>query len=236
MTEELYKAQDSLLDKVFSNTSRLGIQSIILGGGTALARYYLHHRVSYDLDFFVGGSFSPERLSITLGQIGVSLSDVHIEEGGRYARQLHGYAVVDGSMVKISFVEDVYEGMWPKRDFGSVTTEEIGGLYHRKLRTISGSGYGKNTIGARQTARDLFDAYVLNRGQPIHEFIAESNKHGANFPMDAFCANLLGMPWIDLMDEFEGLDLLAPYLGTTLIGDVKPALVNEALRLQNLVE
>lgn len=237
MTQGINKAQDLLLDKVFSNTSTLGIPNTILGGGTALARFYLHHRVSYDLDFFVGGGFSPERLSIALGQIGVILSDVHIEDGGQFVHQLHGYADVDGSLVKVSFVEDVYEGMWPRNTFDKVITEEIGGLYHRKLRTISGSGYGKNTSGARQTARDLFDAYVLNQKiQPISEFLAESNRHGANFPADAFCANLLGMPWIDLMDEFEGLELLAPYQSATLIGDVKPALVSEALRIQNLTE
>lgn len=237
MTQSLYKAQNLLLDKVFSNTSKLGIHNIILGGGTALARFYLNHRVSYDLDFFVGGGFSPEKLSIALGQIGVTLSDVHIEDGGQFVHQLHGYAKVDGSMVKVSFVEDVYEGMWPRKTFDKVITEEIGGLYHRKLRTISGSGYGKNTTGARQTARDLFDAYVLNlQIQPISEFLTESNRHGANFPVDAFCANLLGMPWIDLMDEFGGLELLTPYLGTTLIGDVKPALVGEALRIQNLTK
>lgn len=237
MTQVLYTAQDAVLDTVFSNTIKLGVPNIILGGGTALARFYLHHRVSYDLDFFVGGSYSPEKLSITLGQIGIILNDVQIESGGQFAHQLHGYADVKGTMVKMSFVEDVYEGMWPKKVFDNVITEEIGGLYHRKLRTISGSGYGKITKGARQTARDLFDAYVLNKQiQPVHEFLTESNQHGANFPADAFCANLLGMPWIDLMDEFEGLELLSPYLGTTLIGDVKPALTNGALRIQKLLE
>jgi hypothetical protein len=148
---------------------------------------------------------------------------------------LHGYANVDGSTVKISFVEDVYEDMWPKKKFGKVISEQIGGLYHRKLRTISGSGYGKDTKGAHQTARDLFDAYVLsNQVQPIHSFLSEANQHGANFPQDAFCANIMSMPWIDLMDEFEGLELFSPYLGLTLIGDIKPLLVNEAIAIQEL--
>lgn len=235
MTEVLYKAQDAILDKVFSNLAQIGIPDCILAGGTALSRYYLHHRVSYDLDFFVGGSFSPERLSIAIGRIGINLSDVHIEAGSVFAHQLHGYAKVGESIVKISFVEDVYEDMWSKKKFGNVITEEIGGLYHRKLRTISGSGYGKDTKGARQTARDLFDAYVLNNQvQPIHGFLNEANQHGANFPQDAFCANIMSMPWIGLMDEFEGLELISPYLGLTLIGDIKPVLVNEAIAIQGL--
>ncbi len=235
MTQSLYGKQDTILDKVFSNLVQIGIPNCILAGGTALSRYYLHHRVSYDLDFFVGGGFSPEKLSIAIGRIGINLSDVHIESGSVYAHQLHGYANADESIVKISFVEDVYEDMWPKKKFGNVITEEIGGLYHRKLRTLSGSGYGKDTKGARQTARDLFDAYVLSSQiQPIHSFLIESNQRGANFPQDALCANIMSMPWIDLMDEFEGLELLSPYLGLTLIGDVKPVLVNEAIAIQEL--
>ncbi|MEO8331317.1 MAG: nucleotidyl transferase AbiEii/AbiGii toxin family protein [Gallionella sp.] len=236
MTHELYKAQDALLDKVFSNLIQLGIPNCIMAEGTALARYYLHHRVSYDLDFFVASVLSPEKLSVNLGRIGINLSDIQIETGGIFAHQLHGYAIVDGETVKISFVEDnIYDGMWPKKSFGNVLTEEIGGLYHRKLRTISGSGYGKNTTGARQTARDLFDVYVLNKQiQPLHGFLADANKHGANFPEDAFCANIMSMPWFDLMDEFEGLEFISPYVGLSLIGDIKPVLVNEAITIQKL--
>ncbi|MDX8386654.1 MAG: nucleotidyl transferase AbiEii/AbiGii toxin family protein [Gallionella sp.] len=236
MTLTLYKAQDIILEKVFSNLVQLGIPNCILAGGTAMARYYLHHRVSYDLDFFVGGDLSPEKLSINIGRIGINLSDIQIESGGVFAHQLHGYANTGGDTVKISFVEDkVYEGMWPKMNFDKVTTEEIGGLYHRKLRTISESGYGRDTKGARQTARDLFDVYVLcKKIQPVHNFLADANKHGANFPEDAFCANILAMPWIDLMDEFEGLELLSPYTGLSLIGDIKPTLVEEAITIQKL--
>jgi hypothetical protein len=125
--------------------------------------------------------------------------------------------------------------MWPHRQFGRVITEEIGGLYHRKLRTISGGGYGEQVRGARQTARDLFDVFVLNKQvASIKQFLAEANAHGANFPVDALCANLLSMPWIDLMGEFEGLERLAPYDELSLIGDIKPALVGQALALQNV--
>ncbi len=234
----LYKAQDVILENVFSNLVRLGIQDCILGGGTALARYYLKHRVSYDLDFFVAGNLSPERLSVELGRIGISLQDIEIESGGKLVHQLHGYSNIEKTIVKVSFIEDsIYSGMWPKANFGIVITEKIGGLYHRKLRTISGNGYGKDTRGSRQTARDLFDCYVLNQQvQALHSFIEDANKNGANFPQDAFCANLMAMPWIDLMNEFEGLELLAPYERLSLIGDIKQALINEAMIIQNLNE
>lgn len=235
MTYSLYKAQDALLETIFSHLPELEIADTILAEGTALARYYLNHRVSYDLDFFVGHAFSPERLATKLGSIGIHLSDIDAQSDGKWANQLHGYTTVDGQMVKISFIEDIYVDTWPHQLFGSVITEEIGGLYHRKLRTISGTGYGKETKGARQTARDLFDVYVLNHQvKPIDRFLREANSHGANFPIDALCANLLAMPWIELMDEFENLELLPPHQTCSLIGDVKPALVQQALAMQKI--
>lgn len=237
MTVKLYKAQDAILNQVFQNLDRLRIPNTILAGGTALARYYLHHRVSYDLDFFAPGRFSPNGLSILLGKAGITLSDVQIEEGGNYSHHLHGYADFSGVTVKISFVEDVYEGMWPTVNFGEVITEKIDGLYHRKLRTVSGSDYGKETKGARQTARDLFDIYVLSQKiKPLHAFVEEINGHGANFPQDAFCANLLSMPWMDLMDEFDRLERLAPYEKITLMRDVKDELIAETLKIQEFIE
>ena len=235
MTVTTYKAQDAVLKKVFSNLGKLGIPNCILAGGSALARYYLHHRVSYDLDFFVAGQFSPERLLVQLSKAGIVIHDMQIEEGGSFVTQLHGYTDLLGSTLKISFVEDVYEGMWPTKNFKHVITEKVEGLYHRKLRTISGSGYGKETKGARQTARDLFDTFVLSKKvKPLHSFIEEINKAGANFPQDAFCANILSMPWMDLMDEFDRLERLLPYDSFTFMRDVRKELVNGAIQIQHL--
>lgn len=235
MTFDIYKAQDAVLKKVFTHLAQLGIPQCILAGGTALARYYLHHRVSYDLDFFVAGKFSTERLLVQLSKAGIVMHDVQIEEGGNYVTQLHGYTESSGSPLKISFVEDVYEGMWPTKKFGNVITEKVEGLYHRKLRTISGSGYGKETKGARQTARDLFDTFVLSKKiKPLYSFVEKINAAGANFPQDAFCANIFSMPWMDLMDEFDRLERLPPYDSTTFMKDVREELVNGAIQIQNL--
>ena len=235
MGTEIYKAQDAVLEKVFANLDMLGIPNCILAGGTALARFYLQHRVSYDLDFFVPGRFSTERLLVKLSKAGLAMHDVQIEEGGSFVTQLHGYTDWQGTMLKISFVEDVYEGMWPTRNFDHVITEIVEGLYHRKLRTISGSGYGRETKGARQTARDLFDTYVLSKQiKSLCSFVEEINSDGANFPQDAFCANIFTMPWMDLMEEFGRLELLPHYEETTFMREVRDELVNSTIQIQNL--
>lgn len=235
MTNNLYSLQDRLLTRIFPALDQLQIPDCILAGGTALARYYLNHRISYDLDFFVGHAFYPEKLALGLGSIGIELRDVDFQANGKWANQLHAYTFFEEQPIKVSFIEDLYVDMWPRQTFGGVVTEEIGGLYHRKLRTISGSGYGKETKGARQTARDLFDVFVLHQViEPIDSFVEHANGQGANFPVDALSANLLAMPWFDLIDEFERLSRLPPYATLSWMGDVKPELCTQALALQRI--
>jgi len=50
-TQPLYLAQEIFITSL-GDIKPLGFD-LMLCGGTALARGYLHHRISYDLDFFV---------------------------------------------------------------------------------------------------------------------------------------------------------------------------------------
>ena len=208
-TKSLYSAQEQFLE-MLGNVKPLGL-NIMLCGGTALARTYLHHRVSYDLDFFVDGQFDPERLALELGKRGINLSDTQIESGSHFVHQLFGFAQIEGVKLKVSFIEDSYAGMFSSAimPFGKTTfnIESIEGLYHRKLRTVSGSGNSDKPVDGRQTARDLFDLFMLDKMiKPTPAFVTEINQHGANFPEKAFLAGLAVMPWIAMMDDFEQLD------------------------------
>lgn len=208
-TKSLYSAQEQFIG-MMGNVKTLGL-NLMLCGGTALARTYLHHRVSYDLDFFVDGKFDPERLAVELGKRGIKLTDVQIESGSHFVHQLFGFTQIDDVKLKVSFIEDSYSEMFPSANqpFGKTTfnIESIEGLYHRKLRTVSGSGNTDKPIDGRQTARDLFDLFMLDKMiKPIPAFVTEINQHGANFPEKAFLAGLAVMPWIEMMDNFEQLD------------------------------
>lgn len=214
--QTLYAAQEQfikLLNNATQDKETLG-REVVLCGGTALARCYLDHRISYDLDFFVDGTFDPELLAIKLGKQGIHLNDVQIENSGQFVHQLFGFTNIDGVQLKVSFIEDSYAGMFPRAaiPFGDTefNIECVEGLYHRKLRTVSGSGYGDRPLDGRQTARDLFDLYMLDLAvKPMPEFIAEINQAGANFPEKAFMSGLASMPWIAMMDDFEQLDFNA---------------------------
>ena len=221
-TQPLYQAQEQFLLKM-GNIKPLGFK-LMLCGGTALARVYLHHRVSYDLDFFVDGQFDPERLAVQLGQLGNNLEDIQLEVGGRFVHQLVGYTQIAEVRLKISFIEDGYAGMFPSGVMpigqANCMIESVEVLYHRKLRTVSGSGNANAPTDGRQAARDLFDLWMLDRMiQPMPAFVKAINQQGANFPQKAFLAGLASMPWIAMMDEFEQMDIDQT---NQYIADIKP--------------
>ena len=236
--QALYYAQEKFIE-MMGHVESFGF-NIVLCGGTALARVYLHHRISYDLDFFVDGKFDPERLAFQLGRQGLQLSEIQSESGNHFVHQLFGFYQVNEVKLKVSFIEDSYTGMFPSKNMalGDVffNIETIEGLYHRKLRTVSGSGYGDKPVDGRQVARDLFDLFMLDRMiKPIPVFITEINKSGANFPEKAFIAGLAAMPWIDMMDDFEQLDFNCadPYLSQVNSEDLM-AIVR--FRLQDVIK
>jgi hypothetical protein len=217
---QLYKRQDKILKKIFDREKEIfpGTR-VILVGGTALSRCFLQHRTSYDLDFFVNARFDPVVVQRRLAGTGVALHMVEVVNDPLFATELHGVVDVKGEPLRISIVEDIYAGMFPVTSVGGIRTEAIEGLYHRKIRTITGSGEGivsstGRTVhaGARQTARDIFDLYVLSREiKPLMEFVREINKHGAAVPEALLISGLRKMPWLELMDEFEMIQKSGSY-------------------------
>lgn len=203
--EVLYPLQEA----VFTRLQSMGdaqFDGAKLCGGTALSRCWLEHRVSYDLDFFLPYGFKAAEIAASLKKSGIAYETKDIVDDPRKANQLHGYVLYEGQRLKVSFVEDAYFTVFPalQKEFGNlvVRTEEILGLYHRKLRTVAGSGAaGDSFEGGRQKARDLFDLHVLSVAfMPIRKFM-DSLPYA--FPSDAFDNGLASMPWFDLMDELE---------------------------------
>ena len=227
--EQLYKRQDKVLKKVFDKEGDIfdGAR-VILAGGTALARCYLQHRVSFDLDFFVNAKFDPVVIQRRLSSAGILLRMVEVVNNPMYVVQLHGMIDVDGEPLRVSIVEDIYADMFPFKTVDKIRTEAIEGLYHRKLRTITGSGEGAASStgrttheGARQTARDLFDLYVLSSEiMPLMKFVREVNRHGAGVPEALLISGFRNIRWKELMDEFDMLQKADRYKGIKVY-DVK---------------
>ena len=184
--------------------------SVKLCGGTALSRFYLQHRISYDLDFFVPLDlrFDAQALANTISTK-LEFFSLELTHDPVKADPLHFLLQVKGAVVKISFIEDAYAALYPPVDSSmviagkAVQTEPLAGLYHRKLRTVVGwaDSLAIAPAGGRQTARDMFDLYVLsNQGVPLRAFI-ESVPYA--FPTMAFEDGLANMPWWELAIELK---------------------------------
>lgn len=201
--EVLYPLQEAVLAKLQIMGDPQFNQSKLCGG-TALSRCWIGHRLSYDLDFFLPHGFNAAAMATALKKNGIAYETKDIIDDPKKANQLHGYILYGGQRLKVSFIEDAYFETFPSVEapFGSliVRTEEISGLYHRKLRTVAGSGSdGDSFDGGRQKARDLFDLHILSSSfMPIRDFIATLPY---SFPSDAFDNGLANMPWFELMDE-----------------------------------
>ncbi len=207
-SQALYALQDAVF-ALLAQMQDPQFAAAKLCGGTALARFWLHHRVSWDLDFFLPEGFNATRLASAIKSAGIKLTVLDLVDGLKIANQLHGTVSHNGSDLKVSFIEDAYYDLYPalERQLGGVPvkTEPIEGLYHRKLRTVSGHvADGEQPDGGRQAARDLFDLYVLSRAHsPILEFMQTLPYE---FPKAAFCNGIASMPWFDLMQELGEID------------------------------
>jgi hypothetical protein len=204
----LYELQEDVLSRL----QRMGspaFNEAKLCGGTALSRCWLDHRISYDLEFFLPHGFNAQEMAVALKKSGIAFEVNDIVDHPRKANQLHGHVIADSQTLKVSFIEDAYFTLYPAvlKEFGKLVmrTEEIPGLYHRKLRTVSGGGsQGDSFEGGRQTARDLFDLYVLSEQyMPLQEFM-QSMPYSYN--CEAFINGIVNMPWFDLMDELKEIN------------------------------
>ena len=205
--QELTQQQNAALAMVVPHLGT-GFASAKLCGGTALSRFYLQHRLSYDLDFFLPSGFNAQAMLDQLASK-VAISNLEITHDSAKADQLHFTVETAGSPIKISLVEDMYASLYPAVPIAPAVsklplmTEGIAGLYHRKLRTIVGwaDAMATHPAGGRQTARDMFDLYVLSQAHmPLRPFI-ESLPY--TFAITAFEEGLAAMPWFDLISELE---------------------------------
>jgi len=231
----LYISQQEVWELVFKNEKELGASNILLCGETALARFYLNHRISYDLDFFIPSRFNPEHLIVKLSSIGIQINSPVIELRDDFCRQLSGRVQINNEIIKVDFIEDIYQEMFSSIVKDNARTEEIDGLYHRKIRTVSGMYNKSNEIsGGRQTARDLFDLYILNESvENISEFVSRVNYHGANIPVEGLINGIYNISWIDLIDEFDDLEKTAKWelVDTSII---RKTLESEMIALDNI--
>jgi len=126
--------------------------SFYLTGGTALGRFYLNHRFSEDLDFFVNAD---ENFSTYIDKIKKEIANqfnVDIQQSLFTNDFCRFFIEENGSFLKIEFVNDVeYRPDQPRKyKFGIIDTPE--NILANKLTAITG----------RDEPKDVFDIIHLS--------------------------------------------------------------------------
>lgn len=128
---------------------------LILAGGTALALFYLKHRVSVDLDL-----------------VPVSGDETELKEGLKGCLSRMGYRTISGAfrnqfVVQFEGTSIKIEVFEPERKIGAIREHVFGGV---RIKVASLEDILQMKIAAygdRREARDLFDIFCMLKAQGV---------------------------------------------------------------------
>ena len=130
---------------------KLICKNFYLTGGTALAEFYLQHRLSEDLDFFSENEFKPENISVFWAKIKKIAKIKKVEYQQSFNRNLFFLDLIDGDNIKTEFTYFPFTRI-EKR-------EKIGNLYIDSLLDIAVNKVF--TIYQNPRSRDFIDLYFI---------------------------------------------------------------------------
>jgi len=144
-----YRALYKIQDRVISAISDL-LEDFYLTGGTALDRFYLHHRYSEDLDFFINDS---DEYNAKVNEINrklknsFSLDEALTLQTDTYTR----FYLAEPDKIKIDIVNDVPEH-WGALNYAmSIHIDNPANILSNKI----------GSIVSRDEPKDLFDILTL---------------------------------------------------------------------------
>lgn len=121
-----------------------------LSGGTALAEYYLGHRLSEDLDFFAEKEFDPTAISIFFKTIQKQAGIVSVSFEQSFNRNLF-FLDLKNNRVKTEFTYFPFPRIEQKKELGGLSIDSLLDIAVNKLFTI----YQK------PRSRDFIDLYSI---------------------------------------------------------------------------
>ncbi|MBU0721940.1 nucleotidyl transferase AbiEii/AbiGii toxin family protein [Patescibacteria group bacterium] len=156
----LSKKQQIILNAISSNANICKI--FYLTGGTALAEYYLQHRLSEDLDFFSKKEFDPQFISVFFKKNTKKLNIKKIEYQQSFNRNLF-FLYIGGEIIKTEFTF-----------FPFSRIEKKNKLFIDSLIDIAVNKIF--TIYQKPRARDFIDLYFINKktGWKISDLIKKA--------------------------------------------------------------
>lgn len=145
----LTKNQKNILN-IISKDKTL-CDNFYLTGGTALAEFYLQHRLSDDLDFFSEKEFDPQSISVFFKKIKKEAKIEKVEFQQSFNRNLFFLDLTDSDKIKTEFTYFPFARIDKK--------EKINNLYLDSLLDIAVNKVF--TIYQKSRSRDFIDLYFI---------------------------------------------------------------------------
>jgi len=193
--QALYAIQNKVLQCLATDEPLKGI-NIVLSGGTGLARGWLHHRYSFDLDFMVySDKFISDSIRVLRALKPEVLGSIAIREKYDTLINLDLFSKDLKEPLKIQILEGFFS-------YGPENRGILEGFPVDSVRNIF-----SNKIAAfmdRESPRDLADIWAIlakTDGYAVSEIIAEAVPKGANITVPAFCKKVRGFEFARLSNE-----------------------------------
>ena len=149
----LSENQKKLLELLSKETSIC--DNFYLTGGTALAEFYLHHRLSEDLDFFCEQEFEAQSISVILKKIQKMAGIKKIEYQQSFNRNLF-FLFSNRDIIKTEFTYFPFARIEQKKKLGKLFIDSLIDIATNKLFTV----YQK------PRSRDFIDLYLILKDNP----------------------------------------------------------------------
>ena len=161
------QAQDKILGILADK-----IDDFYLLGGTALAKFYLHHRLSEDLDFFTR-KFDYHRIQEIKALLSAAVKkpievvQERLMPGKMVKLCIYYIPLSEKHGLKIDFVEDVVKPLKEFHRVNGINVMSLEDIYLRKIHAVTGTQpqidlTGRKAHSGRQVAKDFYDLYFLS--------------------------------------------------------------------------
>ncbi|MDO8664799.1 MAG: nucleotidyl transferase AbiEii/AbiGii toxin family protein [Candidatus Liptonbacteria bacterium] len=146
-------------------------------GGTALAFFHLHHRLSYDLDFFSDKAFSYEEILKFIQHLSKKIDLKKIEQKKIFDRW--EFIIRNKENVKIEFARYEFKNLKPRKIWHGIFVDSLEDMATNKTMAMID----------RHEPKDVFDIYFLLRQnffKPQTLLNLVEKKFGVKFPIALF--------------------------------------------------
>lgn len=131
-----------------------------LTGGTALAEFYLHHRLSEDIDFFCETDFDVKTIYLFINQVKKILKPKELYREKIYDR--YGYTFIfPDNILKTKFVKYEFKNIKKLKEVDGILVNDIYDIAVNKFFTL----FDRNEI------KDFVDLYFLLKKYPVKKLI-----------------------------------------------------------------